>query len=473
MPINWRELVTRAEAVLWDTDLATAPPIKAQALKYARILYVTVQELVAGELTLRAMSLVYTTLLSLVPLLALSFSVLKAFGVHNQLEPFLLNFLAPLSDKASEITNRIIGFVENIRVGLLGSIGLGLLIYTVISLIHKIELSFNTIWHIEGTRSFTERFSGYLSVLLVGPLLVFSAFGVGASLMSSSVTQQLMEVAPLATVIETLGKLIPHLLIIAALTFVYVLIPHTKVRIGSALTGAVVSGLLGETTGWAFAKFIASSTGYAAIYSSFAIAILFMIWLYLCWLILLVGAVIAFYAQHPEYLGASREPAHLSHRVRERLALLIMYLIGQHYWRNRASWTQSELSSRLGVPLQLLCRILDDLDGCGLILKTCEQTPGYVPARDLDTITVADVLAAIRRAGEGGRLIAERIRSEGPVDEVLAEVERAMDTAVEGRTLKKLISGVDPNPPGEANALNPAHAAAVDTPRGDPVHAEP
>jgi len=144
---------------------------------------ILVRDLVDGQLTLRAMSLVYTTLLSIVPLLALSFSVLKAFGVHNQIQPMLLRFLEPLGENGAEIAHNIIEFIQRMNVGVLGAVGLVLLLYTAISLMQKIEESLNYIWHVHRPRPLADRFSRYLSVLLVGPILVFSALGITATVM--------------------------------------------------------------------------------------------------------------------------------------------------------------------------------------------------------------------------------------------------------------------------------------------------
>ena len=131
---------------LWETNLSTLTGYRAFLIKSLRLFSVATHEFTEGQLTLRAMSLVYSTLLSIVPIIAISFSVLKAFGVHNEiLEPFMINFLAPLGDKGVEITSTIIGFVENMKVGVLGSLGLGMLFYTVISVIQKVEKSFNTV----------------------------------------------------------------------------------------------------------------------------------------------------------------------------------------------------------------------------------------------------------------------------------------------------------------------------------------
>ena len=124
-------------ARIWGPDLRSLPALRRFLLRTARFLYVLIRDLLQGDLNLRAMSLVYSTLLSLVPLLAVSFSMLKAFGAHNQLEPVLYNFMEPLGDKGVEVADSIVGFVENIRVGVLGSVGVGLLIYTVLSLMQK------------------------------------------------------------------------------------------------------------------------------------------------------------------------------------------------------------------------------------------------------------------------------------------------------------------------------------------------
>ena len=322
-------LFKRLDEVIWRKPAEGLSRTEAWLLRLTRLLIVLVRDLAQGQLTLRAMGLVYTTLLSLVPLLALSFSVLKAFGVYNQIQPILLGFLQPLGEKGVEITGRIIQFIENINVGVLGSVGLALLLYTAVSLVQKIEESFNFIWHVSRARGIGERFSRYLSALLVGPLLVFSAMGITATAASMRVVRSVLEVQAIGWLALQVGHLLPYVLVIGAFTFVYTFIPNTRVRLGPALAGGLVGGILWQSAGWAFALFAASSTRYAAIYSSFAILILFMLWLYLSWLILLFGAAVSFYVQHPEHLVARAGEPRLSNRMRERLALVIMSRIAR------------------------------------------------------------------------------------------------------------------------------------------------
>jgi membrane protein len=430
---------------IWRGDLSAMHPWKAWLTQLLRVLYVVTRDLTDGQLTLRAMSLVYTTLLSLVPLLAVSFSVLKGFGVHNQIEPLLLNFLAPLGPKGAEITGYVIGFVENMRVGVLGSLGLGLLLYTVVSLIQKIEQAFNFTWHTVQDRSVMQRFSNYLSVILVGPVLMFTAVGMTASVKSTAVVQRLASIEPFGTAIKMLSQLVPYLLVIAAFTFMYAFIPNARVRLRSALVGGVIAGVAWEASGWGFATFVASSTRYTAIYSGFAILIMFMTWLYLSWLILLLGASIAFYHQRPERLTAERQELRLSSRLKEKLALLVMFVIGRDHYGDRPTWTMEGLATRLGVPMDAISLVIETLERHGMLTRTDGDPPGYVPPRALETIHVKEVLDAVRSAEEGPFLTPDRLPAELPVDELLSHIDQAVRDALEDRTLKQLALS-DPSP---------------------------
>jgi len=269
--------------------------------KAIQLVYVLVRDINEAQLSLRAMSLVYTTLLSFVPLLALSFSVLKAFGVHNQIKPFLQSILLPLGDKGTEISGTIILFVENMKVGVLGAVGLGVLIYTVISLIHKIESAFNSIWQIKKSRPVAQRFSGYLSVIIISPVLAFSAIGLTGAVAEGSIIQALMGIDAIGATLSIVGSFPPTAFTALIFMMIYILIPNTHVRIIPALLAGLATTVLWQFAGELFSMFNTSGTGsYEAIYSGFAIIIVFMIWLYLNWLIILLGGSLNFYLQNPE-----------------------------------------------------------------------------------------------------------------------------------------------------------------------------
>ncbi|MDH5207144.1 MAG: YihY/virulence factor BrkB family protein [Burkholderiaceae bacterium] len=445
---HWLKRIDRA---IWTPRHALLPLWKVGALRTVRLFIVLIRDLVEGNLTLWTMSLVYTTLLSMVPLLALSFSVLKAFGVHNQVEPLLQNLLAPLGEQGQEITVRLIGFIAQMNVGVLGSAGLALLIYTVVSLIQKIEESFNAIWHVTHLRSLGDRVSRYLSVLLAGPILVFSALGITAMALNSEVARYVLALEPFSTFILVAGRVMPYVLVIGAFTFLYMFVPNARVRFAPALAAGTIGGILWQSAGWAFALFVSSSTQYAAIYSSFAILVLFLIWLYVSWLILLLGAEISFYLQHPEYLYALPGEPRLSNRMRERLALAIAGLVASHFVHGRPPWTPQQLAQQLGIPMHAVDVAVDALAGSGLLVQTGADPPAYVPARDLDQLSIAELLAIVRKAGEDKFLNPDALPVSPPITDLEARIEAAVAAALDGASVRDLVAAE----PGRAAGASP------------------
>jgi len=429
---------------VWDTPLDALPTWRARLIRLARLLAVLARDFVSGELTLRAMSLVYTTLLSLVPLLALSFSVLKAFGIHNQIEPILHNFLAPLGPKSDEITARIVQFVERMNVGVLGSVGVALLVYTAISLVQKLERSFNYIWHIGETRGIGERFSRYLSVLLIGPLLVFSAVGITAVVVNLDWVQRLLAVEPLGKLYALLSRVVPYMLVIAAFSFIYVFIPNTNVRLRAALIGGIAGGLLWQTGGWAFAHFVATSTRYSAIYSSFAILLLFMIWLYLSWLMLLFGSSLSFYLQHPEYVLQQGGEPRLSNRMRETVALMVMSLVAGRHREGLPACNITEIAHHLHVPEPSLEPVLKALIEHNVLARTADTPIGYLPVRELSTLKVSELLDIVRRADEERYLDETALVAFAPVADAMERVQRGMHDALANLSVADLALRPDP-----------------------------
>ncbi|MGZ8245275.1 YhjD/YihY/BrkB family envelope integrity protein, partial [Methylomagnum sp.] len=402
-----------------------------------------------GGLDLRATSLVYTTLLSLAPLLAVSFSVLKAFGAHNQMRPLLLQMVAPLGPQGAELTDRLIGFVNNLEVGVLGFTGFALLFWTVLSLLQKIEDSFNHIWRVQKSRSLRRRFSEYLSVLMVGPVLVFSALGLMASMTSHGIVQAIIALEPFGTLYFWLGKLLPTLFISIAFAFLYAFLPNTLVSLRAALTGGIAAGVAWRLTGGLFAEFVAGSTQYAAIYSSFAILIVFMIWLYVSWLILLLGVDVSFYAQHPRYLRMARRETQFGQARFRRVGLWIMALLAERFWRGEPPWTLAELTARLDLPDLAIADALERLRERGLVLPVEGSESAWVPAREPCVLMVADILAALE--AEPGD---DTGQPAAPVDGLLERLNGARNEALGEMSLKALVeSGAGTHRPDQHGGL--------------------
>lgn len=427
------------EREVWDRDVHAMPLARRLLTFWLRMLHVLSQDLAGGELTLRAMSLVYTTLLAIVPLLAFAFAILKGLGVQNQLEPLMLEFMTPLGSKGVEITGQIINFVDNVKAGVLGTLGLLLLLYTVISLVQKVEEAFNFVWRVREARSLTERFSHYLSVILIGPLFIVTAFGITATFSSHSVIQHFMQLEPLGHLLVIAAKTLPYLLVVSAFTFVYIFVPHTHVQFRAALAGGVFAGVLWEFAGWGFAVLTVSSTRLTAIYSSFAILIMFMMWIYLCWLILLAGAQVAFYAQNPELVRHGRGYRDVGGRALERIALHIMYLLGLNYHDNRLPWSREELARRLYLPTETVFDVLARLQDAGLALLVTGRIRRYVPGRDMGTILLRDIVGAMRRNPTRAHDVDHHLKSVEVVDHIVRSLDDAITASLGDTTLRDLM----------------------------------
>lgn len=381
---------------LWNAEHSGDSRFSKALWHFTRILFAVVRDILYGDITLHAMGLVYTTLLSLIPFLALSFSVLTALGVHNQLEPLLENFLEPLGDRAPIITDNVLQFVDNIRVGVLGFAGMGFLIYTVISLIQKIEIAFNEIWHVSQLRPLSQRFSSYLSVIIVGPVLIASALGTTATIVDSDFVMELRQVQPFGWLFALIGHLIPFLMVSGLFTFLYIFIPNTRVKMKYALLGGLIAGLIWQWTSILFSEFVSGSTRYEAIYSSFVVGILVLWWLFLTWLILLVGASVSFYAQHAHQITRNRRHVP-SASIDERTGLTMVYRVARKFDNDGGGESISEMESSLSVGPEVIQRMTNKLIKHKLLVTSADGSE-LLPARSLDKTTISEVLDILRTA---------------------------------------------------------------------------
>lgn len=430
---------------IWFAELRKAGLPRRALIKTARVVFVLAHDYRDTQMQLWAMSLVYTTLLGLVPFLAVSFSVLKAFGVQNQLAPVLMNLLAPLGEQAVVIAQKIITFVSEMRVGVLGAVGLAMLFYTVISIVQKIEQALNYIWKVKEERSFAQKFTEYMSIILTGPVLIFGALGFTATVMSNRIVRKILSIPHFGPLFVFLTGLLPYIFVIFAFTLVYYLLPNAKVKIKSALVGGTFAGIAWQTIGLAYAAYIASNKSYSAVYSSFAIIILFLIWLYFIWQIFLLGAALTFYNQYPSLLSIQRGGIALSNRFKERLSLVLMYLIGKGFYRGERRWTIESFMRRLGLPMEAVREVLEVLEQKGLILEYSEDsTNSYVPAKALENITVREILESVRTIGEADMPVREEMLHLPSVDEEVHKINLAVSGALDSDTLKDLILSPEP-----------------------------
>lgn len=366
-------------------------PTRASVRRLGRIAIALVEALADGVLLDRAASLAYTTLLSLVPLLAVSFSVLHAFGANNALEPLVRDALAPLGGQAAEVGDRILEFVGKMQVGVLGSLGVALLLYTVITMVHKIELALNAIWDIAEPRRPMRRIADYLSVTLAGPVLAFGAIGLTDTVRGTFASLAGRGYLSLADLGGALLALVPHLLGMSAFALLYGLLPNTRVRPGAAIAGSLFAVAVWSLAGRVFAGLLSDSNNYSAIYSGFAGAVLFILWLNVNWMIVLLGATVSCAWQAP---GALNAGAADGHAAREALALALMCELGRAHRDGLPPPTADALAERLYARQRAIRELLAQLHRDALIVE-CEPE-GWLPRRDNAHLDVRAILQSIR-----------------------------------------------------------------------------
>lgn len=265
-----------------------------------QFIYRIIVQYQAANFKERAQALTYTTMLSIVPLLAITFSILAGFGVHNELEPLLRNGLEFLGEKnADDFVNILIGFVENTRGIILGGVGFAVLLYTAINLMTTVESAFNRIWRVERGRPFRERILSYVIVILIGPIFAFIAF----SFLSSSIVLRVSGYVTNPLINFLLGQAFTISIVTFVIWLAYLFITYRKVNLLPALIGALFASNAWYLVGKLFTQFVVLSGKQSQIYSGFASVVLFIMWMYLSWLIILVGSQIAYYLQFREKIA--------------------------------------------------------------------------------------------------------------------------------------------------------------------------
>jgi membrane protein len=271
-------------------------------------------------------------------------------------------------------------------------------------------------------------------VMLIGPVVIVVALGLIASLRSNTIIQFFVTSELFGPVFLATSKLTPYLLVTGVFTFVYMYMPNTRVRFRSALVGGVAGGTFWATVSVIFATFVVAATRTQLIYSGFAVAITTLIWLYLNWLILLIGSQLAFYHQNPAFLRIGRREPRLSNAMRERLALNIMLLVGRAFRQGDATISVHELARVLRIPSITLTPIITGLENDGLLTSTEED---LLPGREMSRILLNDVLAVVRERGETGSY-----RDPKWADEVAGlgkQVDAAVSSTIGEQTLAELL----------------------------------
>ncbi len=384
------------------------------ALRQYKLLYYTARGVIEHDILTRSASLTFYTLMSIVPLAALIFAVMKGFGMAEHLTRELHHALPQFP----EFINYIVGFANNAlartRGGLLATFSVLALFWAVMKVFSSIEAAFNNIWEVKRSRGFARQFSDYIAVVVIVPVLWISSNAVAHYL------HQWLGIND-STFYHIWSNGVSLVLIWVMFTFVYMVLPNTKVRFTSALTASLVCGTAFLVFQWVYVYLQSAMSSYNAIYGSFAALPLFLIWLQTSWQIVLFGGELAFAYQNISKFEQERESLRISHDNRRKVMLATMLVITRSFSSEQGPVSSEQISHQLKLPIRIVRDVIFELEQAGLILQTKgnedDKIAYYVPAKDVHCLTLYDAITTIEQHGEQGVEILES-------DEVRSVAER-------------------------------------------------
>ena len=382
------------EHELWEMDATDKPWWRRVLINQGQILALVVRGFISDGCMLRASALTFTTLLSLVPLLALVFSVLKGFGVQNELEPLLLEQLAV---GGGEAVTKIVEYINNTNVARLGTYGLVFLIATVLTLLSNIEESFNSVWGVKETRPMLRRFTDYFSVVTIGPLLVVVAISMTSTLKSQQLVITLTEYEYVGEVLLFMFEILPFVVMWLVFAGLYLFMPNVKVSPKAALVGGVFGGTLWQLSQWGYLSFQVGVARYNAIYGTMAALPILMVWIYLSWMIVLLGLEMTYATQNLTTIRQDLRGKRINFSSIEFIAVTVLLFVSRRFYTGKRALGQEELASQLDVPPRLLRTILEELSRLGFVVATTHENDaaGYQPAKALEKIRMHDVIRGL------------------------------------------------------------------------------
>ena len=373
-------------------------------IRILRIIILTFRGITEDRIQLRASSLTFYTLLSIVPLLAMVFGIAKGFSLDITLEKLIIQKMS----SQQEIVNRAIGFsrelIESVKGGVIATFGIVFLFWSIIKILSNIEDAFNQIWGVKKGRSPMRKISDYLSLMLICPFLlgVSSTITVVVTSKLKLFITKISFLDALNPAISLFVKLIPYGILWALFSFLYLFMPNTKVNAKSGILAGIIAGTIYQIFQWGYINFQIGVTKYHAIYGSFAALPLFLIWLQLSWLVVLLGAEISFAHQNVDTYEFEKDCSRVSYTLRQLLTLRITHLLVKEFSEGDRSWNEIKISQTLNIPVRLVREILHQLVISGIISEInldMERMSAYQPGRDTEKMTLKNVMDTLEAHG--------------------------------------------------------------------------
>ncbi|MFO7829412.1 MAG: YihY/virulence factor BrkB family protein [Bacteroidales bacterium] len=428
---------------IWRLPLKNMPRYKLLLVRQLRVLLLAFRGYQEDNVGLRASALTFFSMLSVVPVVAMGFGIAKGFGFDKHLEKQLIENFSGQQEVLDWIIKFAQRFLDNTQGGLIAGIGIVILFWAVMKVLGNIESSFNAIWQIHSSRVWFRKFSDYLSMMLIAPILIIlsTSSNVFISTQLEQITSEVAFLDYISPILFFLVKLIPYVLFWLVLTIIYMVMPNTKVNFKSAFIAGIIAGTIFVFVQWAYIHFQVGVSRYNAIYGSFAALPLFLIWLQISWLIILFGAEISFAVQNVERYEFDPDIQNLSLFSRRVLRLLVAQLIIKKFEKGEEPMTAKEISQELEIPIRLVRDILFVLVESKILSEVVTvqyKEKAYQPAQDIHKLTVSYVLNALDHHGVD-KILAANLTEKDQIKKMLNDFDLAVQNAKGSMLLKDIV----------------------------------
>lgn len=393
---SWLQFLTDG---IWRVTEDEVTPLQQRLYACIKVVSLSIKQFDVDRITERASALTYSTLLSIIPILAILFAIARGFGFDSLVESQFRSGVA--SQQAELIISWINSYLEHAQSGIFIGVGLVVLLWTVLILTDTIERSFNAIWQVKRPRSIMRKITDYFSMILLLPILIVVSSGLG--IFMSTYIKDMENYVVLAPIVKFLVRLIPYVLTWSMFTALFIFIPNTKVKFSHAWLPGIIAGSAFQ----AFQYFYINSqiwvSSYNAIYGSFAAIPMFLLWTQISWTICLLGAEMCYISQNLSSFNFGKETANISRRYHDFFCTIILSSICKRFAVGASAYTAEELSKEHKIPIRLTKKLLYELQDMKLILETSHDDKsdeiGYTPAIDINVLTVGMLLSRLDSTG--------------------------------------------------------------------------
>ncbi|OPX40548.1 MAG: ribonuclease BN [Desulfobacteraceae bacterium 4484_190.3] len=428
-----------AKRDIWRIQAKDLPRGRFYLLQFVRITILTLRGLSEDKIQLRASALTFYSLISVVPVAAMILAFAKGFGFQRTLEREVLKRMPGQEEIATRIIDFAQKFLANVQGGLIAGLGFVVLFWAIMRVLGNIETSFNDIWGVKKGRPIGRKITDYLAISLIYPILFVSssAMTVVATSQVSAFVHKISVLSAIGPVIFFLLKLVPYGIIFAMLAFIYIFMPNTKVHLRSGILAGLIAGVLYQGFQFGYIKFQIGVSKYNAIYGSFAALPLFLIWLQVSWLIVFLGAEIAFAYQNVHTYEFEPDCLSVSHSLKRLVSLAVVHMLVQRFTRGQEPLDGDQISRELEIPIRLVRQILFELMEANIISpvqRESEKDSAYQPAVSPDSLTIKEIIDALDQRGTDDIPFAKTEAVEN-ISECLIKLGKLVENAPENRRL--------------------------------------